>query len=202
MKVLLFLSSVFIGTLGYSQQHEISANIGYGGAEYEPYGSYLFLVPYHPVNQSVSLSLGGRYHYNFDKKLLRLNIGTMYQYKSFDNLHQLSISIGINLNHGKKVRFFYGLRVNTKFLLSNTPYPLNTPAPSREYKNVQFGWYYEIGLGYRLNERLELNLAYQMNMDLTELYLHNTFSPNGSYYRESTKEFDALLRLGVTYSLK
>ncbi|PHR35198.1 MAG: hypothetical protein COA38_02590, partial [Fluviicola sp.] len=103
---------------------------------------------------------------------------------------------------------FYGLGVNTKFLLSNTPYPLNTPPPSnnpypsREYTNVQFGWYYELGLGFRLNERLELNLAYQMNMDLTELYLHNTFSPNGSYYRESTKEFDASLRLGVTYSLK
>ena len=188
MKLISTLGLILLAHFCFSQRQEVSFIAGYSVARVDvgaTYGS--FLIPFKDHAHHEGIVIGGNYHYNLGKKeFLRLNAGLHY------HGNHLLIPIGFNVDFGKKFHVLAGLGLNVKLEISN-----NIPI----YNRWQMGWYYSLGLGYRISDRLDVTFNYRMNNDITALYDgKQTLLGGGSNIAPYYESFGSL-QLSVSYTL-
>lgn len=201
-RLTLLIVFLTLGRIAVSQQQEISLTLGFGGVDYDAQENFIIIAPFSGINLYEVMAFNFGYHYAFgERKLFRLNTGLQYHVKSLknfreqNNLHQCYVPVGINMDIGKKLHLVYGIGIQTKFLIHG----LKTS--NTEENAIQLGWYFNLGAGYKIGEKLRVVMTYQMNSDITPVYSKEFHSPGGATYELSFKEFEGVIQIGCFYRL-
>ena len=163
---------------------------------------HIFLPPIYPSLTSVLL-VGSDYYISPGKKeRIRFNLGAHYQRKNdwstgtSLNYHHLYIPLGLALDFGKRVHFFFGGGINGKVLLKNHF------SPGTDFNQFQVSPYFMLGFGYRASDKWDIKLEYRTIFDANYYYeISYTKSPAPGTYYDYRYESEGLLQLSVSYTL-
>ena len=208
MRSFLFIPFILISIFSFCQKHEVSIASGFGTStdNYDGiYGNYILLITpfsiesYIDEPHSMSLVLGCKYRYTPTiGKPLQFSSGLVYHAKTYDKLRHLFIPVGISGDFGDKFHVNFGAGLSAKFLLSQTS---ATDWYSIEYSKVQLAMYYHTGIGWRINDRIDLRLNYVVNQDITRSAVIDLTSAGGSPFQEYTRETEGSVQLELAYTL-
>ena len=173
--ILIFL--VFITKLLFAQGKEIGFNIGYGKTTFGHNGKTL-ISPFDSELPNY-FRFGFCYSYTPNKTIFSIESGLNYDHKGQNdkNFNYLRLPIDIEFSFGKKIQLVVGTGIYVSYLISyNIPH---NGDPFEDSKNrLQIGLQGNIGIGFKLSHRYNLNIMFQQNMDITRMYDSHGFKYN------------------------
>lgn len=186
---------LFLGLLGYTQNFEIGAEMGYGktGIEDPIRIGEIFYFP-----EDLSFKSGINIAYNPKKTFLFITSGLFYQLRETSGtfLHFMRLPLGVIVEPGNKVKFLIGAGVYLNYFFNASGKENFDISGSK--RDFQVGVYIAPGIKYRIVPKWWLFIKIQLDIDLTTLYIDvSSHKGNKSYSYERAK--DLTFNLGFTY---
>lgn len=206
MKILLrisFLSlALMAGIQSYGQTTVYGVNVGFGKSTEALQGEEPTLVsPFDSDNQDF-MQIGLDYAYAPGKSNIYFKSGLLYNARTTDDtaLDYIRAPLGLDVGIGNTFQVIVGANVFTSFLLAHTGFD-DVDYFNDNLRRFQFGWGGNLGFGLDLSEKIHLNVVYQRNFDLTEMYSIETRTQEG-LVTENFMGQDGFVRMGLNYKIR
>jgi len=161
----------------------------------------IFVSPLNRDNEDF-LQVGLDYQYAPGNSSIFFKSGLMYNARTTDNtaLDYLRAPFGIDIGIGNTFQFIFGANVFTGFLLAHSGFEDNRDF-NDNMRRFQFGWGGNLGFGLDLSKRVNLNLMYQRNFELTEMYSVSPSVGKGNDEAYNLTGQDGFVRMGLNYKI-
>jgi len=187
----------------YAQKHEFGTDIGYGTfyadthnvSFKELYGNDLKLGSYYEI--------GFIYHFTPIHAPFKLQSGVNYAYRKEDNmaLNNLRIPLLLNFYLGKKIQFIFGAGLYFNYLFSYNVTNPYSDLPDTKHL-FQLGVLANTGIGYQISSKYRVFINYQINNDITNIYIERYGYKTGPRNNEGIRGYDNFISIGVLYKLE
>ena len=176
----LLLVLLFLFTHNMSaQKKQIGIDLGFGKTQMDTYSNHTY-----PYNGSYDgfedyLKIGLGYQYT-PKKLFSIKTGLYYEDRGNANhIRYLKVPVGIDFSIGSILfQLNIGAGLYSGFLISHTGSIFGYNEP----KKINYGGYGNLGIAFQLLPKVNLDIRYQQDFDLTTFYVDHRTSPGGNKY--------------------
>lgn len=161
----------------------------------------VFVSPLDSDNEDF-LQVGLDYQYAPGNSSIFFKSGLMYNARTTENtaLDYLRAPFGIDIGIGNTFQFIFGANVFTGFLLAHSGYEDNRDF-NDSMRRFHFGWGGNLGFGLDLSKRVNFNLMYQRNFELTEMYSVNPSPGKNNDEAYNLTGQDGFVRMGLNYKI-
>jgi hypothetical protein len=199
--ILLIAISLCVHLPSMAQTTVYGVNVGFGKStvvarDEEP----TFLSPFNSDYENF-MQLGLDYAYAPGNSSIYFKSGLIYNARTTDEtaLDYIRAPLGLDIGIGNAFQFIFGANVFSSFLLAYTGFDDNE-AFNDSVRRFQFGWGGNLGFGLDITDNVNLNVMYQRNFDLTEVYNVETRTVDG-VVSENFLGQDGFVRMGLSYRL-
>jgi len=105
----------------------------------------------------------------------------------------LRVPAGIELAVGNAFQFIFGVGLYSGLLILYTG--------DEDPNKLNLGIHSNLGFGLRLSPKVNLNIAYQKDFDMSIFYVYNHRSPGGNQYSEAWRGFDGFLNISLKFDI-
>lgn len=176
-------------------------NVGYGKSEIVFQDEDPGLVS--PLNTDFEdfFQLGLDYMYAPGNSSIYFKSGLLYNARTTENtaIDYIRAPIGFDIGIGNAFQFIFGANVFTSFMLAHTGFENNDDF-NENMRRFQFGWGGNLGFGLDVTEKVNINVMYQLNFDLTEIYSSDISTKDG-LITENYLGQDGFVRMGLQYRI-
>lgn len=183
----------------FAQRDELGVNIGYG----KSYFGDPQLFPFQNNNFD-SYKIGCSYYHTPVKAPFSFCTSISYIHNQSEDakIDFIDIPFGLQLDLGKRIHFMAGSSLNAKFLIHYNQAAKERVSNHEERLNrTQLAWSFWGGLGYRINEKVDLSFTYINTSDITNLYTIQKSSPGGAKYDLIGKSSIGLINCSLKFTL-
>lgn len=192
---------LFTAFEGVAQTKMYGINAGLGTTEIVPQGEEsVFVSPLDSENEDF-LQIGLDYQYAPGNSSIFFKSGLMYNARASEDraLDYLRAPLGIDIGIGNAFQFIFGASVFASYLLAHTGYEDNA-AFMDSMQRFQFGWGGNLGFGLNVTERVNFNVMYHRNFDLTEMYTVEPVGKNNEVSQNFAGQ-DGFVKMGLNYKI-
>lgn len=176
-------------------------NVGFGKSEIVPQDTDAQFV--NPLNGDFEdfFQLGLDYMYAPGNSSIYFKSGLLYNARTTDHtaIDYLRAPLGVDIGIGNAFQFIFGVNVFTSFMLAHSGFENNADF-NENMRRFQFGWGGNLGFGLDLSKKVNLNVMYQLNFDLTEIYSAEMSTKEG-LITENFLGQDGFVRMGLQYKI-
>lgn len=186
---------------GFAQTKMYGINVGLGTTEIVAEGAEsAFISPIDADNKDF-LQIGLDYQYAPGNSSIFFKSGLMYNARASEDraLDYLRVPLGIDIGIGNAFQFIFGASAFASYLLAHTGYEDNAAFMDTKQR-FQVGWGGNLGFGLDLSERVNFNVMYHRNFDITEMYTVEPVGKNNELSENFTGQ-DGFVKMGLNYKI-
>jgi hypothetical protein len=135
------------------------------------------------------------------KKVFSFKTGMYYDYRGdmeggrdYVAAGFVKVPAGIELSLGRAFQFVFGFGLYSGFLISYNGW--------EDPNKLNLGILGNLGFAFQLSPKVNLNIGYQKDYDLTTSYVYSHTSPGGNHYSEARRGYDGFINVSIKYDLK
>lgn len=199
--IIAFAFAFAAGVDSFGQTKVYGVNVGFGTSTEVIQGEEsTFVSPFDGDNQDF-MQIGLDYAYAPGKSNIYFKSGLIYNAKTTEEtaLDYIRAPLGLDVGIGNTFQVIIGANVFTSYLLAHSGFE-GVDYFNDNLRRFQFGWGGNLGFGLDLSEKINFNLMYQRNFDLTEMYSIETRTQEG-VLTENFMGQDGFVRMGLHYKI-
>ena len=189
---------IFVGNNLSAQKKQIGIDVGFGKTETQENNPHI--RPFGENNQNLGdyFRIGFCYQYT-PKKVFSFSTGMYYDHRSdIDqgigiNAAFLRVPAGIELSVGQRFQLVLGFGLYSGVLISYNG--------SEEPNKLNLGFQGNVGIAFELSTKVNFEITYQKDYDITKFYTYYHRSPGGAEYSAPFSGYDGFLNLSLKFDL-
>ncbi len=186
-----------------AQTNELGIITGYGKSTIHPYGIEMINPFSSGIDKLDVYQVGIGYYVTPAKAAVTFQYGLQYFLRSNSEirLNNIRIPIGLEFHVGNKIRFNFGGGLYVGYLFA-----YQVPELYFVHMNLRFrfqnGPYLNTGWEFKFAEVYSVNLSYQVDKDINEMFIQHVSSPGGSPYTLAETGHDGFIFLTLKKSIQ
>jgi hypothetical protein len=190
-----------VGSQVHGQTKVYGVNVGFGKSTEVLQGEEPNFVSPFDSDQQDFMQIGLDYAYAPGNSSIYFKSGLLYNARTTNDtaLDYIRAPFGLDVGIGNSFQVIIGANVFTSFLLAHSGFD-DVDYFNDNLRRFQFGWGGNFGFGLDLSEKVNFNVMYQRNFDLTEMYSVETRTQEG-LLTENFMGQDGFVRMGLNYRI-